>query len=64
MTDKEIALELTKIVIGAAGLKTHTDTEYNPEYGEARYKDVAKTDIAKEAASIYNVIFDEISKKA
>ena len=64
MTDKEIALELTKIVIGAAGLKTHTDTAHDPEYGEARYKDVAKTDIAKEAASIFNVIFDQISKKA
>ena len=64
MTDKDIALALTKIVIGAAGLKTHTDTAYDPEYGEARYKDVAKTDIAKEAASIFNVIFDRISKKA
>ena len=64
MTDKEIALELTKIVIGTAGLKTHTDTEYDQKYGEARYKDVAKTDIAKEAASIFNVIFDQISKKA
>lgn len=64
MTDKEIALELTKIVIGAAGLKTHTDIEHNQEYDEARYKDVAKTDIAKEAASIFNVIFDQISKKA
>ena len=51
-------------MIGTAGLKTHTDTEYDPEYGEARYKDVAKTDIAKEAASIYNVIFDEITKQA
>lgn len=64
MTDKKIALELTKIVIGAAGLKTHTDTACDPEYGEARYKDVAKTDIAKEAASIFNVIFAQISKKA
>ncbi|MFL1705719.1 hypothetical protein ACHJH3_01820 [Campylobacter sp. MOP7] len=62
MTDKEIALELTKIVIAHTNLKTYTESTYDPETGEANSTPISKTDVAKEAATIYNTIFQEITQ--
>ncbi|QCD44101.1 hypothetical protein [Campylobacter mucosalis] len=56
MTDKEIALELTKIVVNHTRLKTHTDIrEYDNDYNE-----IPKVDVAKELADIYNTIYAQI----
>lgn len=56
MNDKEIALELTKIVIAHTRLKTHTDIR---DYDD-NYQDIPKVDVAKELADIYNVIYAQI----
>lgn len=53
MNDKEIALELTKIVIAHTRLKTHTDIR---DYDD-NYQDIPKVDVAKELADIHNVIY-------
>ncbi|MBE3022159.1 hypothetical protein [Campylobacter sp. 7477a] len=56
MTDKEIALELTKIVVNHTRLKTHTDIrEHDNDYNE-----IPKVDVAKELADIYNTIYAQI----
>ncbi|MBR8466198.1 hypothetical protein KDE13_07580 [Campylobacter sp. faydin G-140] len=56
MTDKEIALELTKIVVSYTKLKIYTDTN---KYDDT-YEDIPRVDVAKEISDIYNTIYNQI----
>lgn len=55
MTDKEIALELTKIALSKDIVKDYIETDEETKPKPA-------CDFAKEVADIYNTIFSEISE--
>lgn len=64
MTDKEIALELTKMVISKTGLTTTKNHTYDVNNGEARFDEIDQKIVAANLAEIYNVICEKISKQA